>query len=61
VYHSEHDFLAIKREIRTTIATCGLTEETEKKAREESHNIVIFHHHMEAPFRNRSAPNLVIL
>jgi len=44
------------RAIRTKIATCGLAEETEKKTKkagEESHKFVIFHHlHVEAPFRN---------
>jgi len=34
-------------------------EKKEKKAGEESHKTVIFPHHVEAPFRNRSAPNLV--
>jgi len=63
VYHSEHEFWAIKRAIRTKIATCGLAEETEKrkKAGKESHKTVIFHYHVEAPFRNLSAPNLVSL
>jgi len=28
---------------------------------EESHKTVIFHHHVEVPFRNRSAPNLVFV
>jgi len=28
----------------------------EKKTGEESHKTVIFHHHVEAPFRNRSSP-----
>jgi len=60
-YQSEHDFWAIERAIRTKIATCGLAEETGKKAGEESHKPVIFHHHMEAPFRNRSTPQLVSL
>jgi len=31
VYHFEHDFWPIKRANRTKIATCGLTEETEKR------------------------------
>jgi len=31
VYHSEHDFWAIKRAMRNKIATCGLAEETENK------------------------------
>jgi len=31
----------------------------EKNAGEESHKTVIFHHHVEAPFRNRSTPNFV--
>jgi len=63
VYQSEHDFWTIKRAIRTKIATCGLAEEAEKrkKAGEESHKTAIFHHHVEAPFPNRSAPNLVSL
>jgi len=46
VYQSEHDFWAIKRAIRTKIATSGLAEETEKKHKkvdEESHKTVIFH------------------
>jgi len=60
VFQLEHDFRAIKRAILTKIATCGLTEETEKAA-EGSHKIVIFHYHVEAPFRKRSAPNLVRL
>jgi len=33
----------------------------QKKAGEESHETVKFHHHVEAPFRNRSAPTLVSL
>jgi len=61
VHQSEHDFWAIKRAILTKIATFGLAEEKEKKAGEESHKTVIFHHHVEAPFRNRSAQNLVSL
>jgi len=61
VYQSEHDFWAIKRAIRTKIATFALAEETEKKAEKESHKTVIFHHHVQTPIRNRSAPNLVSL
>jgi len=61
VYQSEHNFLAIKRAIRTKIATCGLVEETEKKVDEESHKTVVFHHHVETLFRNQSSPKLVSL
>jgi len=35
--------------------------EKRKKVGEESHKTVIFHHHVEAPFCNRSAHNLVSL
>jgi len=38
VYQSKHDFWAIKRAIRTKIATCGLAEETEKGGRRKSQN-----------------------
>jgi len=44
------------------IANCGLAEKTEKerkKVREENHKTFAFHQHVEAPFRNRSAPNLM--
>jgi len=64
VYQSEHYFCAIKRSIPTEIATCGLAEETEKKEKkvgEENTKPLYFTIHVEAPFRNRSAPNLVSL
>jgi len=32
-----------------------------KKVGEEIHKTVIFHHHVEAPFRNRFTPNLMSL
>jgi len=50
----------------TKMSTCGLAVETEKRITggslgEESHKTVIFYHHVEAPFRNRSVLNLVSL
>jgi len=40
VYQFEHDFWAIKRAIRTKIATCGLAEETEKGGRKSQNRII---------------------
>jgi len=47
---------------RATRTKSGLAEEKEKRCTgEESHKTVIFHHDVEAPFRNRFAPKFVDL
>jgi len=58
----EHVFWATKCANRTKIDRgWPRKRKKRKKVGEESHKIVIFHHHVEVPFRTRSAPTFVSL